>query len=233
MKRRKPAPRVVVLGGAGAMGQITVRDLAETAPDLRVVVADRDLDAARRLPAERVRVDVTDAKALARVLRGAFTVIASLPYKFNVDIMRAALAARAHYIDLGGLFHETRRQLELDRAFREARLTALLGIGSAPGIVNLLAVHGAQGMDVVREIHCMVGSVDRTRYQNGVAPIGFGYAPDTLLDEFEMESAVFRDGRFQMVPPLDPAERISVRFPGLSARSCSIPRSIPRWRRCR
>ncbi|MEZ0229639.1 MAG: saccharopine dehydrogenase family protein, partial [Planctomycetota bacterium] len=36
---------------------------------------------------------------------------------------------------------------------------------------------------------------------------------DTLLDEFSMPSAVFRRGRFLMVPPLDPAERIEAVFP--------------------
>jgi uncharacterized protein YbjT (DUF2867 family) len=42
--------RIVVIGGAGAMGRITVRDLAETAPPgIDLVVADRDAGAARRL----------------------------------------------------------------------------------------------------------------------------------------------------------------------------------------
>ena len=35
-------------------------------------------------------------------------------YPFNLDVMRAALAARVPYADLGGLFHMTRRQYELD-----------------------------------------------------------------------------------------------------------------------
>ena len=37
--------------------------------------------------------------------------------------MRAALQAQCHYLDLGGLFHTTRRQLRLDREFRR-RLAA-------------------------------------------------------------------------------------------------------------
>src|SRR6185503_13699148 len=78
-RMRRGLPRVVVLGGAGAMGRITVRDFAATARGaLEVVVADRDLAAARKLPATHVRVDITDAKALGRTLRGAFAVIASL-----------------------------------------------------------------------------------------------------------------------------------------------------------
>lgn len=204
--------RVVVLGGAGAMGRITLRDLVETAKDVEPVCADRELGPARDLAVERVRVNVLDPRSLARALRGAHVVIASLPYRFNLEAMRGALAAKAHYIDLGGLFHMTRKQLRLDREFRAARRTALLGVGSSPGITNLLAVHAARELEKVTAVHCQVGSIDRTRFSEA-PPLGFGYSVDTLLDEFSMPSAVFRGGKLRMVPPLDPGERVEARFP--------------------
>ena len=264
--------RVVLLGGAGAMGRITAQDLARTSRRgaVQVVVADRedalaglalsDEGASRRAgreasPAsaqgrrgpqisprsgdgalrrgtlagrgradriigarghapdvERVVVDVTDPASLRRALAGAFAVIASLPYRFNLLAMQGALEAGCHYLDLGGLFHMTRRQLELGPEFARAKLTAVLGIGSAPGIVNVLAAHAARGLDSVREVHCLVGAVDHTRFRS-VPPLGFGYSVETLLDEFAMPSAVFRKGAFAMVPALDPRERIPVRFP--------------------
>lgn len=205
--------RVVVLGGAGAMGRITVRDLQRTAPrDVEIVVADRDLRPTGDANAAIVRVDVTDPSSLARALRSATVVIASLPYRFNLDAMQATLEAGAHYIDLGGLFHMTRRQLRLDRDFRAARRTAILGMGSAPGIVNLLAVHAAEGLERVRTVHCMVGAADRTRFRHEPL-LGFGYSPETLLDEFLLPSAVHRRGRTRMVPALDPGERCWERFP--------------------
>ena len=209
---RRAAARVVILGGAGAMGRITVRDLRRTAPHIDVVVADRDVAPVRRLGVRAVTADVTDAASLRRAVSGAAVVIASLPYRFNLAAMHAAVDAGAHYIDLGGLFHVTREQMRLSRAFRDTGCMAILGMGSAPGILNVLAVRAAHGLDRVREIHCMVGASDRTRFRN-TSPLGFGYSPDTLLDEFAMQSAVFRDGRFRMVPPLDPNERIAVRFP--------------------
>ena len=204
--------RIVVLGGAGAMGRITLRDLIETAKDVEPVCADRIHDLAWKLDCERVSVDVLDPRSLARVLRGASVVIASLPYRFNLHAMRGALAARTHYLDLGGLFHMTKRQLALASAFRAARRTAILGVGSSPGITNLLAVHAAEGLERVDAVHCQVGSVDRTRFASA-PPLGFGYSVDTLLDEFSMPSAVFRGGKLKMVPPLDPAERVEARFP--------------------
>jgi len=205
--------RIVLLGGAGAMGRITVRDFARTAPrGCELVVADRDVAAARRLGVEAVRTDVTDPRSLDRVLRGATVVIASLPYRFNLPAMQGALRARAHYVDLGGLFHTTKKQMKLHAAFRAAGRTAILGMGSAPGIINLLCVHAAEGLERVDEVHCMVGNVDRTKYRS-LPPLGFGYSADTLLDEFAMPSAVFRDGRARFVPALDPSEAIEEVFP--------------------
>ncbi len=206
-------PRVVILGGVGAMGRITARDMVRTSRGaLEVVVADRDPATKPEPGVQYVGLDITDPASLERVLRGAYAVIASLPYQLNLLAMRGALATGTHYVDLGGLFHITRQQLELAPEFENKGIMALLGMGSAPGIINVLAVHAARDLEVVREVHCLVGAVDHTRYRN-VPPLGFGYSPDTLLDEYVMPSAVFRRGAFGMVPALDPGERMPVRFP--------------------
>jgi saccharopine dehydrogenase-like NADP-dependent oxidoreductase len=203
--------RVVILGGAGAMGRIIARDMKE-AGVVEPVVADRDLEPARALGVDLVTVDVLDPASLARALTGADCVIASLPYRMNVRAMDAALAARAHYVDLGGLYHVTFQQREYHARFRDAGLMAILGMGSAPGILNVMAAHAAEPMTRVDEVHCMVGAHDGTRWLEPPL-LPFGYSPDTLLDEFAMPSAVYRDGQARMVPALDPAERRRERFP--------------------
>jgi len=195
------------------MGRIVVRDLQHTTRGkVRIVVADRNVSATPDLRVEATQVDVTDSGSLRRALDGAYATIASLPYRYNLEAMHGALEAGAHYVDLGGLFHMTRRQLELAPEFERRGLMGILGMGSAPGIVNVLATLAARGLDAVREIHCLVGGIDRTRYRN-MSPLWFGYSADTLLDEFTMPSPVFRAGRFTTVPPLDPGERVSVHFP--------------------
>src|SRR5436309_1102811 len=138
--------RIVVVGGAGAMGRITVRDLLETAPaQIEIVVADRDLAGAeraargRRRSAKAVETDAAVPASLARAVGGAHVVINACHHDFNLRVMDAALESRSHYCDLGGLFHVTRLQLERDAEFRRAERLALCGIGSAPGIVNVMA----------------------------------------------------------------------------------------------
>jgi len=195
------------------MGRIIAGDLVRTGRGrLDVVIADRERPE-RAIPGvSTVPLDVTRSASLRRALAGAWATIASLPYRFNLLAMEGALAAGSHYVDLGGLFHMTRRQLPLARAFARRGRMAILGIGSAPGILNVLATRAARDLEKVSEVHCLVGASDQTRYRE--APLlGFGYSVDTLLDEFSMPSAVFRGGEWRMVPALDPRERIEVRFP--------------------
>lgn len=209
---------VVVLGGAGAMGRIIVKDLLATAPpELQILVADYDLTAARRLArshkSPRVRAaaaDATDVRATTRLLKGAFAVINAVQYQHNLQVMQAALAAGIHYLDLGGLFHVTREQLKLHGAFRRAGLLAVLGIGAAPGIVNLLARSAADAMDAVSEIHIQVAGVDRTPGRVAT-PLGTSYSIQTVLDESTLPAAVFTKGRFRFVAPMSGA--LPVRFP--------------------
>lgn len=199
---------VAVLGGAGAMGRAAVFDLARRGRDVRVL--DADTGAARRIArrygAGRATVaaaDAGDADALARALEGAAVLVNCAPYRLNLAAMRAALLARCHYVDLGGLFHTTREQLKLDAEFRRARLLAVPGMGSAPGIVNVLARAAAGRMRRLHAVRIYNGGADATRYD---APVAFGFSPATLLDELTQAAMVFTRGRFVARRPLTGGE---------------------------
>ena len=123
--------KFVVLGGAGTIGRVVVRDLFTSHRANRILIADYNAAAARaqarRYRSPRVSAGFAAAQrtaALVRLLRGHAVVINCTQHDFNLDVMRAALRARVHYLDLGGLFHWTRRQLRLHRAFERAGLTA-------------------------------------------------------------------------------------------------------------
>ena len=206
--------RTFVVLGAGAMGRITVRDLAETAPaGSTVIVADyakrvaadvvRATPNRRRLAMRAASADASQPGVLARLLRrhAAFAVINATHHRFNLAVMEACLTAGAHYCDLGGLFHQTRRQLEHDAAWRKADRLALLGVGAAPGIVNVLARSAADAMEEVHEIHVAVGGIDRTKGRPA-SPIGISYSIQTVLEEASQPAAVFTRGRWTFAPPM-------------------------------
>ena len=154
--------RIAVLGAAGAMAQVVVRDLLEFVPDVAVTAADVKPVAH---PDPRVRaatVDARDEAATARLLEGHDAVLNCVTYYFNEPIMRAALAARVPYSDLGGLYHGSLKQFALHDDFVRAGVPALLGMGSTPGITNVMAGVLARGLDAVEAVHVRVGCIDRS-----------------------------------------------------------------------
>ena len=197
--------RIVVLGGAGIIGQVIAQDLAEDVDE--VVIADLNESGARQA-AERLgerctplKVDVTDPGSLEGVLKGADACINSAQYYFNLDVMQGCLRSRVPYIDLGGLFHTTRKQLRLDEACRQEGITAVLGMGSCPGVANVQAGYLASNLETVESVKIFNGST----LDEGES-LSWAYSVDTILDEISQPSIVFRDGAFQEFPPLGEEE---------------------------
>lgn len=197
--------KIVVLG-AGAMGQVTIRDLVESPSVTSVLVADLSLERANELKDQlksskvnTARADVQNVEELAALMNGYGAVINCSPYVFNLNVMEAALKAGVHYLDLGGLFHVTRKQLELHQNFVEKKLLAVLGMGAAPGMTNVMAACAADEMDTVENIDIFAASVDLTASDHPFLP---PYSLDTILDEYFLSPYVFEDGKFKEVPPM-------------------------------
>lgn len=210
--------RVVVVGGGGLMGRIALRDLAASPGVREVLVADLNQQQAAQVAAsvgsDKLRVvgvDATDEQALAAVLRDADVCLNTSVYYFNLPIMRACLLARTHYLDLGGLFHTTRRQLELDQSFREAGITAIVGMGSAPGVTNLQARLACDRLERVESIRIYDGIYNP--HISADDPLTWGYSIQTILDEVSQPPMVFRDGDWQSVAPLSEHEYYAYRAP--------------------
>jgi lysine 6-dehydrogenase len=201
--------RAVVLGGGGLTGQCSVRDLATSGKFDEVVAADLDLDLAEKAVraagprAMATKLDVRDRSGLGKLLAGADVCVNAVQYGFNLTVMEAALAARVPYLDFGGLFHMTRRQLALDEKFRAAGLLAIPGFGQVPGISNVLAMEACADLERVESIILRDGWKDFT--VNG-PEISFTWSPSTFLDEMVMPAVVFEKGAYHDYPAMSGAE---------------------------
>jgi lysine 6-dehydrogenase len=196
--------KIIVLGGAGKMGCLATQDLAGDERVDQVVIADRDMNAARAVAAvldspkvQLAEVDLNDHDRLVGSLREADACVNATVYYTNLKVMAACLEARTHYTDMGGLFHTTRKQLELNERFAEAGVSAVLGMGSAPGIPNIQARYAADRLD----------SIDYIRIYDGIKPpppddVNFTYAVPTIVDEMTMPPMIYRNGEFMACEPL-------------------------------
>jgi saccharopine dehydrogenase (NAD+, L-lysine-forming) len=199
---------IVVLGGAGKMGAIAVEDLVVNPRVDGVLLADRDMVGAaaisKYLDSPKLSVaeaDLNDHTALVEMLEPADACVNATVYYTNLKVMEACLEAETHYTDMGGLFHGTLKQLELGDRFAEAGISAVLGMGSAPGAPNILARYAADRLD----------TIDAIKIYDGVKPpppgtVKFTYAAPTIIDELTQQPMVFRDGEFVACEPLSEFE---------------------------
>ncbi len=201
--------RAVVLGGGGLTGRCSVRDLATGGTFDSVVAADLDLELAQAAAhaagprASAQAIDVRDKAAVVRLLEGAAVLVNAVQYGFNLAVMEAALAAKVPYLDFGGLFHMTRKQLALDAEWRAAGRIAIPGLGQVPGISNVLAMQAAADVERVDSLVIRDGWRDLT--VNG-PEISFTWSPSTFLDEMVLPAQVFEDGAYHEYPPMSGAE---------------------------
>lgn len=191
--------KIVVLG-AGLMGRAVVYDLSGAREMKSIVVADFDRTRAQQVAkkfgrgvARAAFADVRHTKHLAKLLSGCDVVVNCTQYNWNLDVMRAALAARVHYMDLGGLYHMTRKQFALDRDFRRIGKLAIPGMGGAPGVTNVMARELAGPLDRVDAIRVYNAGADEQHYDS---PIAYSFSIATILDELTMRPIHFLNGRY-------------------------------------
>ncbi len=202
--------KIVLLGGAGIIGKAIARDLAIFGGVDEIVIADLNAEGAKSV-ADAVSgygtkvsgtgIDVTDRKALVRLIEGSGAVVNAVQYYFNLDVMRGCLDAGVNYLDLGGLFHTNRKQLELHEEFERAGITAILGMGSCPGVANVQTGLLGGMLDRVKSIKIYNGSTPDE--EEGLS---WAYSIETILDEMTKKPVVFRNGKFVEMEPASEEE---------------------------
>ncbi len=225
--------KVLVLGGCGAMGTATTRDLAETSEFDLITVADVNLDAAAKLCNELgggrlqpLAVDVTDKPGLIELFGKYDVVVNCTSYKFGLPITEAAIEAKKPLLDLGGLYN-TPLQLDMSDKAEAAGVTIVLGCGATPGVTNLMAKRGSEHMDAVNEIHVAFATYRAIAPSPGLL--------DTVMDEFSpgIKRFYYENGEFKDVPPLTGAKLLRFCEPVGETTAYFVPhsetRTLPRF----
>ncbi|MEU8310362.1 saccharopine dehydrogenase NADP-binding domain-containing protein [Actinomadura sp. NPDC048955] len=145
--------RVVVLGGYGAVGREVVAGLLGHVPE--VVAAGRDLAKARTVAgALPLRFDLRSDDP-GRLAADAVVMCAEIG---NARVAEACLARGVHYVDVSASHAVLAGIEKLDGLAAGRNAAAVLSVGLAPGVTNLLA-REAGGGDV--EIGVLIGAGDR------------------------------------------------------------------------
>lgn len=215
--------KILVLG-AGRMGHGAVFDLIHNSPDVdSVTVADFDLAKAQAVAtavgSEHVISRQIDAGIYADVvnlMRGHDSVISCVNYWHNVSLSKAAIETGANFCDLGGNNYIVDKQLALDAEAKAAGINIIPDCGLAPGMVSILAIHGAATFDTLGEVHIRVGGLP----QDPKPPLNYQlvFSVEGLINEYIEVARVIRDGQISTVESMTELEELSFDgFPPLEA----------------
>lgn len=206
------------------MGYGAAFDLVHNSPDVTAVtVADFDLKKAEEV-AEKVgtsridahHVDASNYSDVVDLMRGHDAAISCVNYWYNESLSRAAIETGCSLADLGGNNYVVDAQLALDDEAKAAGISIIPDCGLAPGMVSILAMHGAANFDQLDEIHIRVGGLP----QDPQPPLDYQlvFSVEGLINEYIEVARVIRDGKITEVPSMTELESLSFEgFPPLEA----------------
>jgi saccharopine dehydrogenase-like NADP-dependent oxidoreductase len=199
----------------------TARDLLSNMSSgvAKVVAADANPDRLAALkqslsdPRLQTRVfDVNDRTALLSLLADCDLCINGVPTfaGFQMAIFGACLEAKRPYVDYGGMGVYTVRQKAEHNKWRDAGVTAVIGLGSDPGLSNIICRAVADRLDRIDRINLYWAATKIGPESPVLVP---PYNLSTVLAEYANPSRQFLDGRLQEVPAQAGPETIELPKP--------------------
>jgi len=212
---------VLIVGGAGLMSAGTTRDLlSQMSSGITAITAadsngDRLAELKKSLPDPRLRTrvfDVSDRNALLALLADCDLCINGVPTfaGFQMTIFDACLQAKRAYVDYGGMGVYTVQQKAQHEVWKNAGATAVIGLGSDPGLSNIICRAVADRLDRVDRINLYWAATKIGDENPVLVP---PYSLSTVLAEYANPSQQFLDGRLQELPPQSGAETIDLPEP--------------------
>jgi saccharopine dehydrogenase-like NADP-dependent oxidoreductase len=193
--------KVVVLG-AGMVGRAMALDLAK---DFQVTSVDRDQSALDTLAAKGIhtqQADLSNIQDLSDLILSHDIVVGAVPGFMGYQTLEALIKMGRPIVDIS-FFPED--ALTLDALARENNCIAIVDIGVAPGMDNIILGYHAERMQVDR-FECLVGGLPRERkwpfeYK---AP----FSPIDVIEEYTRPARFVEEGRVITKPALSDQELI-------------------------
>lgn len=143
--------KVVVLGGCGVVGSAAVRTLVQDDTFSEVVIADINLERAQQMANDLgakvtgIKFDANDKNSIKSAIEGCDVVVNTVGpyYKYEKPILSTVIEMGINYVDVNDDTGATYDALDMDQAAKDAGVLALIGMGSSPGVTNILAAFAA------------------------------------------------------------------------------------------
>jgi saccharopine dehydrogenase (NAD+, L-lysine-forming) len=206
--------RILVIGGYGMVGRRICKELGRRYPG-RVFAVGRDLKKATDFSATTtgavgpLRFDMHGDETPERLLKNAQLVIMCLDQS-DSRFLEACILGRVTYIDITASADFHRMAERLGNVAKHIETTAILSVGLAPGLTNLLVKYITAEFDEIDDanIAILLGLGDR----HGRAAVE--WTVDNLHGDYEV---LGRNGGTKRVQALSEGRRVT--FPGIGMRT--------------
>ncbi len=205
--------RVIVLGGCGIVGIQAVKALVATKDFDEIVIGDINVEKADKYVTEigdprlsSFKVDLTDPAMIKSAIKDADVVLnCSGPfYRLGPIILKAVIDSKIDYVDVCDDLDATKKLLEMHEKAKSVNISALIGMGSSPGVANLLAkfcaAHMLDEVDSIDILHAHGGepsegaAVVAHRIHSMTSPIPmFLDGEYTTVNYFEEDGVALRE----------------------------------------
>lgn len=181
---------MLVLGAGGAQASGLLRGLGRSATELRLICCDRQFREDMVIEAGGQEVHLVefdllaDSEKLHQVLANADLVVNCTGpyYTLGPVILDAAIAAGTDYVDICDDADATELLLQRNEAAKAAGVTALIGMGSAPGTTNVLVRLALDSLPPGDASASITWCVDATDMVGAVVP-HFAHSFSTAIPE--------------------------------------------------
>jgi len=99
------------------------------------------------------------------------------------------------------------QQLNLDAKWKNAGLTAIIEMGSTPGVSNVMARYASDQLDTVERIRVRCGWRDFGETEAIAKPWSPGWSPEIALLDYANNPIIFEDGQLREVPIFSGVEK--------------------------
>lgn len=207
----------VMVCGCGVQGSTICRklDLEENIEE--VICADYDLETAKAVcslmkKGTPVRVDASDIEQIKKVAQGCELLVNVMPIQFGVNMLKAAMELGCCYQDLAAI-ENVPECMDVDpynrwiagirymyneygKVFAQNGTTAIIGTGSAPGVMCVMARKCVSELDSCNTLNMMVyEGVEAKRF------LPFWWSTDVALADMQEDAYALKDGQIVRTKP--------------------------------
>ena len=190
----------IVIGANGMQGRIVSKDLLESGFSVLLAATDDyNLDPLMEYKkADFAQIDLRKIERVKKVVKrsGADVVINCAVDDYNLIVTKLCLDLGVHYIDLGSVDEDmTYAQFKMSREFEAKKRVAITGMGSTPGINNVMLRYVRPQFDKIHTVH--LGFAWNSNMPVFVPP----FSLDAISWEFTEKAKIFENGKFVLRAP--------------------------------